>query len=228
MSDIDNDSQMHSDAESDTSDLFPGSTEDLPPSTPPHQQQYPTLISELSPPSSQDRTQGGVSLVAPIANISYPLANENGKRPLSMSEQSERFTQLQQQNINGSSTEYGRSTTMQTTQTSQTTLVEGQHDGSSSNSSMHPYTLSASGTAKNGYTWNRVEDAPGYAWKNRRAMEEAERAWATITHKDRMIKSGKGVKANADADKYGNPFEGTNRGEGPPGGQWPKTPPHEE
>ncbi|KAL2353880.1 hypothetical protein BJ546DRAFT_979304 [Cryomyces antarcticus] len=217
MSDIDNDSQMHSDAESDTSDLFPGSTEDLPPSTPPHQQQYPTLISELSPPSSQDRTQGGVSLVAPIANISYPLANENGKRPLSMSEQSERFTQLQQQNINGSSTEYGRSTTMQTTQTSQTTLVEGQHDGSSSNSSMHPYTLSASGTAKNGYTWNRVEDAPGYAWKNRRAMEEAERAWATITHKDRMIKN-----------KYGNPFEGTNRGEGPPGDQWPKTPPHEE
>ncbi|TKX19976.1 hypothetical protein C1H76_7860 [Elsinoe australis] len=47
-----------------------------------------------------------------------------------------------------------------------------------------------------GYSWTRTEDEPGYAWKNKRAMEEAERAWGAILHKDRKI-----------GNRFGDPFE---------------------
>lgn len=39
-----------------------------------------------------------------------------------------------------------------------------------------------------GYTWSRDEDAPGYAWKNKKAQEEFARAMDQIQDKDRMIK----------------------------------------
>ena len=38
-----------------------------------------------------------------------------------------------------------------------------------------------------GYAWEREEDAPGYAWKSKRAREEASRAWDSILEKDKMI-----------------------------------------
>ncbi|KAF4547854.1 Hypothetical protein D9617_35g090050 [Elsinoe fawcettii] len=47
-----------------------------------------------------------------------------------------------------------------------------------------------------GYTWVKTEDEPGYSWKNKRAIEEAERAWGTILHKDRKV-----------GNRYGDPFE---------------------
>jgi hypothetical protein len=40
-----------------------------------------------------------------------------------------------------------------------------------------------------GYTWTRDEDAPGYAWMNVKAREDAQRAYSQIVDKDRMIKS---------------------------------------
>ena len=42
---------------------------------------------------------------------------------------------------------------------------------------------------KTGYTWTNEEDAPGYIWQNRKAQEEAARAWNGIVDKDQMIGS---------------------------------------
>jgi hypothetical protein len=40
---------------------------------------------------------------------------------------------------------------------------------------------------ESGYTWEKEEDAPGYAWANTKAREEAARAWATVAEKERKI-----------------------------------------
>jgi hypothetical protein len=40
-----------------------------------------------------------------------------------------------------------------------------------------------------GYTWKRDEDAPGWAWMNVKAREEAQRAYGQIVDKERMLKS---------------------------------------
>lgn len=40
-----------------------------------------------------------------------------------------------------------------------------------------------------GYTWDREEDAPGYAWKNKKAHEDFNRAWDNVVGKDQMILS---------------------------------------
>lgn len=42
--------------------------------------------------------------------------------------------------------------------------------------------------APSGYTWNRIEDEPGYAWMNKKAVDECNRAWDTLTHRDLMVK----------------------------------------
>jgi hypothetical protein len=39
-----------------------------------------------------------------------------------------------------------------------------------------------------GYAWFREEDAPGYAWNNHKAKEEAAREFFRFADKDRMIK----------------------------------------
>jgi hypothetical protein len=41
-----------------------------------------------------------------------------------------------------------------------------------------------------GYTWNREEDAPGHAWNNHKAKEDASREFSRFMDKDRMIKGG--------------------------------------
>lgn len=44
-----------------------------------------------------------------------------------------------------------------------------------------------------GYSWDREEDAPGFAWKNRKVQEEAQRQWNVLAEKDKMITSELGV-----------------------------------
>lgn len=39
-----------------------------------------------------------------------------------------------------------------------------------------------------GYTWSREEDAPGYGWKNKKAVEDYNRASYQLVDKDRVIK----------------------------------------
>ncbi|KAK4507748.1 hypothetical protein PRZ48_001483 [Zasmidium cellare] len=51
-----------------------------------------------------------------------------------------------------------------------------------------------------GYSWNRAEDEPGYAWTNKKAQDEYARAWEGVQHKDAMVKN-----------RYGDPFEAVER-----------------
>ena len=41
---------------------------------------------------------------------------------------------------------------------------------------------------RSGYSWNRAEDEPGYAWLNKKALDEYHRAWDGLVHKDSMLK----------------------------------------
>ncbi|KAI7195295.1 hypothetical protein KC363_g1659 [Hortaea werneckii] len=47
-----------------------------------------------------------------------------------------------------------------------------------------------------GYTWTREEDSPGFSWSNKKAMDEAQRAWDGLAHREAMVKN-----------RYGDPFE---------------------
>ncbi|KXT06421.1 hypothetical protein AC578_6069 [Pseudocercospora eumusae] len=44
-------------------------------------------------------------------------------------------------------------------------------------------------THPSGYQFSRVEDEPGYAWLNKKAQDEYQRAWDQLTHKDAMVKN---------------------------------------
>ena len=43
--------------------------------------------------------------------------------------------------------------------------------------------------ASTGYTYSKTEDEPGYAWLNKKAQDEYQRAWEGLQHKDCMVKS---------------------------------------
>lgn len=43
--------------------------------------------------------------------------------------------------------------------------------------------------AASGYTYSRPEDEPGYAWLNKKALDEYSRTWEHLQHKDCMVKS---------------------------------------
>lgn len=42
---------------------------------------------------------------------------------------------------------------------------------------------------KSGYQWSRNEDEPGFAWINKKALDECARAYETLQHKDSYIGS---------------------------------------
>lgn len=41
---------------------------------------------------------------------------------------------------------------------------------------------------RSGYSWNRAIDEPGYAWMNKKAMDEFQRAWDGLVQKENMVK----------------------------------------
>ncbi|KAK1075030.1 hypothetical protein LTR48_009283, partial [Friedmanniomyces endolithicus] len=49
---------------------------------------------------------------------------------------------------------------------------------------------------QSGYTWEKLEDEPGYAWLNKKAQDERQRAWEGMVHKDCVV-----------GNRYGDPFE---------------------
>ncbi|EMD00949.1 hypothetical protein BAUCODRAFT_62368 [Baudoinia panamericana UAMH 10762] len=51
-----------------------------------------------------------------------------------------------------------------------------------------------------GYTWSRVEDEPGYAWLNKKAMDERNRAVDALVHREQVV-----------MNRYGDPFEAAER-----------------
>ena len=42
--------------------------------------------------------------------------------------------------------------------------------------------------ASSGYRWTRAEDEPGYAWTNKKAVDEMGRAWEGLAHRDVVVK----------------------------------------
>jgi hypothetical protein len=40
---------------------------------------------------------------------------------------------------------------------------------------------------RSGYQWNRTEDEPGYAWLNKKAMDEYHRALDGLVHRESMV-----------------------------------------
>ncbi|KAL1306859.1 hypothetical protein AAFC00_005511 [Neodothiora populina] len=150
------------------------------PSTPPTQRLLP---SELSPPDSQ----GGVSLhsdpvasAMPTVALAASGANANGKRPRDLLDTSTEESSMTIQ-ANGVRTDVAGSD-----QTPASTLAH----------SLPPKVHAASG-----YSYTCPEDAPGYAWQNRKAQEEAGRSWEQgVVNKDRTV-----------GTRYGDPFEMADR-----------------
>ena len=63
-----------------------------------------------------------------------------------------------------------------------------------------------------GYKWTKQEDEPGWAWKNKKALDEYHRAYDTLVMKDLKI-GGELILARSQgclrlttADRYGDPF----------------------
>ena len=50
--------------------------------------------------------------------------------------------------------------------------------------------------AASGYSWSREEDAPGYGWLNKKALDEGARAWEGMVHRELMVRG-----------RYGDIFE---------------------
>lgn len=42
--------------------------------------------------------------------------------------------------------------------------------------------------ASSGYRWIRAEDEPGFAWNNKKALDEMGRAWDSLAHRDVVVK----------------------------------------
>lgn len=42
--------------------------------------------------------------------------------------------------------------------------------------------------SSSGYRWSRAEDEPGYAWSNKKALDEMARALDALAHKDAAVK----------------------------------------
>ncbi|KAL9052764.1 MAG: hypothetical protein Q9162_005184 [Coniocarpon cinnabarinum] len=40
---------------------------------------------------------------------------------------------------------------------------------------------------RSGYQWEREEDAPGYAWKSKRAFDEIQRSYDSIVQRDNYV-----------------------------------------
>jgi hypothetical protein len=71
--------------------------------------------------------------------------------------------------------------------------------------------------ASSGYRWTKTEDEPGYAWLNKKAADEMNRAVDSLAHKDiavkgelrRVTKFSWDSQANvySHAGRYGDPLE---------------------
>lgn len=44
--------------------------------------------------------------------------------------------------------------------------------------------------AGSGYTWNSAEAEPGWVWSNKKAVEEANRAFEGLVHREFMVRGG--------------------------------------
>lgn len=155
------------------------------PTTPPPNRLIPA---ELSPPDSQ----GGVALAQPTQPVSTDAtampavapsasgANVNGKRPLDSVDGSN----------NHATAAAAATTAMNSTTTPIVNLTASNGNASNGLSSAQTHPQQPKVHQPSGYSWTKPEDAPGWSWQNRKAQEEANRAWEQgIVNKDRGIGS---------------------------------------
>lgn len=157
--DNDGDSQMQSSNSASSDDITNDLFPDADKPTTPIAQTGFPHLAELSPPNSQ-----GVPLLGTSAAAAAMMgANVNGKRPLSTIDNSN----------NSSSGE---------ALPALPSLRGGGQTGSTASAQVKTHTQS-------GYSWTKQEDEPGYLWKNKRAVEDANRAWDSLVLKDKRVGS---------------------------------------
>ncbi|KAK3672679.1 hypothetical protein LTR78_007491 [Recurvomyces mirabilis] len=132
-----------------------------------------TNSSILSPPDSQHREP---SSNMPTSAPGVARANANGKRPLNTIS-------------NGEHEVIDVDAPMNTTTTTASANANAGKARAGQEFATHTHQAS-------GYSWNRAEDEPGYAWLNKKAMDERSRAWADMVHQDCVV-----------GNRYGDPFE---------------------
>ncbi|QIX01397.1 hypothetical protein AMS68_006914 [Peltaster fructicola] len=69
-------------------------------------------------------------------------------------------------------------------------------DGARAMRSVNGKQLAIQEHKKSGYKWERAEDEPGYAWLNKKAADECNRAWDQLIHRDLVI-----------AGRFGDPLD---------------------
>ena len=118
----------------------------------------PPQTSILSPPDSQHRS------AMPTSATGSAIANANGKRP-----------------INTISNGADETDDMQAAGS-----ALGSSGGSGAGKARAEFATKTH--QQSGYQWNRAEDEPGYAWLNKKALDEYHRAFDGLVHRDYMVK----------------------------------------
>lgn len=129
----------------------------------------------LSPPDSQHReTRSTINTNMPTSASGSSIANSNGKRPLqTISNGADDMEGMRKQH--GAKCKTRRRLTL-------ATELQAMANGKARADQVvktHP----------SGYQYSRAEDEPGYVWLNKKAQEEYQRAWESLSHKDSMVKS---------------------------------------
>ncbi|KAK0906898.1 hypothetical protein LTR02_005732 [Friedmanniomyces endolithicus] len=123
----------------------------------------------VSPPDSQ---QGGATDMP----TSAPGANSNGKRPLNI------ISNGAEEDGNAANDLTGAATTP--------------HSSTGKGRAAGGPDFAPKIHQQSGYTWEKLEDEPGYAWLNKKAQDERQRAFDGMVHKDCVV-----------GNRYGDPFE---------------------
>lgn len=140
-------------------------------------EQHTIDTSALSPPDSQQRSM-------PLSTSGSSLANSNGKRPI-------------QTISNGNDDVEGRlsiylSCLLALHMLTLLSLSEIASMGNGGVGSTSKPSFATAKTHPSGYTWNTLEDEPGYSWSTKKAQDEYKRAADQMVHKESMIRASYG------------------------------------
>jgi hypothetical protein len=125
-----------------------------------------TSSSILSPPDSQHRSHTTTTTTTMPHLTSSANANANGKRPL---------TSLSNDIVDLTSE----------AESAMAELTAGTMGGKQQQQPHFPPKTHQ----PSGYTWTRHEDEPGWAWGNKKAVDERGRAWEGMAHRELMVRS---------------------------------------
>lgn len=170
MADNDGDSRMASSPST-------SSPEETPTLETPHLQTAdPTAAPLSTPPDSQHRASHHPNPTSmPTSAPGVAGANANGKRPINT------ISNGDEGGVGGEVVD------LTGTAAGSSGVSEGMlagNDGKGKGQDFQPQIHAATG-----YTWSRWEEEPGYAWGNKKAVDESQRAWEGMVHREGMVKS---------------------------------------